>query len=298
MSTVLSGIPFSDHRAAAWRWLPVAIGALVLFVPTWITLWNGLWNEEAYEHGPIILGVFFWLLWSRRADFLTPTGASAPVAGGVALVLGLFMYFVGRTQQLPLFEVSAQLPIVAGALLVVDGWPAVRRHWFALLFLVFMIPLPPFVVLGITGELKQHVSAVAEILLYNAGYPIARNGVVITVGQYQMLVADACSGLNSMYSLSAMGLLYMYIVRRPSLVHNALLLAAILPAAFAANVIRVVLLILLTYHFGDEVGQGFLHGLSGMLLFICALAVLFVLDAALARLFVRARRSSGGAHVG
>src|SRR6185503_20878200 len=135
------------------------------------------------------------------------------------------------------------------------------------------------------GPLKQHVSAIAEQVLYAAGYPIARNGVMLTIGQYQLLVADACSGLNSMFSLSALGVLFMYLMARTSLMHNAIMLASILPIAFAANIIRVLVLILVTYHFGDEAGQGFLHGAAGIVLLLVALAILLLLDAILARVF-------------
>ncbi len=106
---------------------------------------------------------------------------------------------------------------------------------------------------------------------------------MLTVGQYQLMVADACSGLNTMFSLSALGMLYMYMTARASLLHNAIMLASILPIAFIANVIRVLVLILITYHFGDEAGQGYLHGSAGIVLLLVALTALFVLDSLLAR---------------
>jgi exosortase len=132
--------------------------------------------------------------------------------------------------------------------------------------------------------LKNYVSFIAEQILYSAGYPIARSGVVLTVGQYQLLVADACSGINSMFSLSAVGLLYMYLVQRKNLLHNGLIIASLLPIAFCANIIRVIVLILVTYHYGDAAGQGFIHNFSGMILFIASLIGILLLDAFLARL--------------
>jgi exosortase len=137
---------------------------------------------------------------------------------------------------------------------------------------------------SITGPLKHWISVIVVELLYNVGYPISRNGVVLTIGQYQMLVADACSGLHSMYSLSALGTLFMYIMRRPSRSHNIIMLVSILPIAFLANMVRVIALVLITYHLGDEAGQGFLHGAAGMVLMLVALAFFFLLDALLARL--------------
>jgi exosortase len=147
-----------------------------------------------------------------------------------------------------------------------------------------MVPLPGVFVDALTGPLKQHVSEISEQLLHAAGYPIARDGVVITIGQYQLLVADACSGLNSMFSLAALGLLFMYLTARASVLHQAIMLASILPIAFTANIIRVLALILITYHFGDAAGQGFLHGAAGIVMLMVSVTALVLLDAALARI--------------
>ena len=171
------------------------------------------------------------------------------------------------------------------------GWPALRAFWFPIVFVAFMVPLPGFFVDALTGPLKQHVSVIAEQILYAAGYPIARNGVMLTIGQYQLLVADACSGLNSMFSLSALGVLFMYVTARTSVLHNAIILASILPIAFAANIVRVVVLILITYHFGDAAGQGFLHGFAGIVLLLVALIVFILLDAILARVIKPANQT-------
>jgi exosortase len=152
------------------------------------------------------------------------------------------------------------------------------------LYLIFMVPLPSSLVDAITGPLKQWISDIVESLLYAAGYPIARTGVILQIGQYQLLVADACSGLHSMFSLTALGTLFMYIMGRTSRLHNAVMLASI---------VRVIILVLVTYHLGDEAGQGFLHGTAGMVLMLAALVFFFAFDAAMSVL-LRRRSHSGG----
>jgi exosortase len=129
--------------------------------------------------------------------------------------------------------------------------------------------------------------------LYELGYPIGRTGVVLTVGPYQLLVADACSGLHSLISMSAMGLLYIYLMGHTSWVRNGILISCLLPIAFAANVVRVMVLVVVTYHFGDEAGQGFIHDFSGIFLFIVGLILLFIIDAALGRVSNFGIRSIG-----
>jgi len=269
-------------QGAAWLvWLPVAAGLLVLYVPTFYDLATTLWQADEHAHGPIFLAVIVWLIWQKRAALLVTRATTAAVAGFGLLVFGLLIYAVGRSQDIIIFEVGALAPILAGVLFATRGWAGFRAMWFALLFIAFLVPLPGFFVDAMTGPLKQYVSVIAEQLLYIAGYPIARNGVVLTIGQYQLLVADACSGLNSMYSLSALGLLYLYLMGYQSRLHNGLLLASILPIAFCANIVRVVILVLVTYYFGDAAGQGFLHGFAGMVLFVIALMILFGFDSLL-----------------
>jgi len=288
VSAVLNSHPSS--RGAGLEWLPVLAGLLVLYVPTFYGLANTIWQEDDYAHGPIILAVIVWLIWDRRQVLLAARTHTAPVPGFALLIFGLLLYVVGRSQNISIFEIGSLVPILAGVLLAMRGWPALRAYWFMLLFIAYLIPLPGIFVDAVTGPLKNNVSAIAERILYAAGYPIARNGVMLSIGQYQLLVADACSGLNSMFSLTAIGLLYLYLMRYKSWLHNGLILASLLPIAFCANILRVMFLVLVTYHYGDAAGQGFLHGFSGMALFVIALIILLLLDAILSRV-VKPRRS-------
>lgn len=282
MNTLAPRASVLDALAPLKTWWPIVLGLLVLYVPTYWVLAHGLWNSDDHAHGPIVLAVALYLVWQQRAVFMRDASA-APTRGEAAtgwtlLTVGLLAYALGRSQDILLFEIGSQIPVILGALLVTLGMRAARALWFALFFLLFMIPLPGFVVDAATGPLKQYISVIAEQVLYAAGYPIARSGVMLTVGQYQLLVADACSGLHSMFSLSAMGLLYLYLMQRTSVARNLVIMAAILPIAFAANIVRVMVLVLVTYHLGDEAGQGFLHGFAGIMLFVIGLLFLFVLD--------------------
>ena len=291
MNTLASRLPGWGNSLPFLKiWWPVLLGLVVLYAPTYWMLAHGLWNSEEQAHGPIVLVVTLFLIWQKRDIFLTdtpgrPTGSAATMAGWALLVVGLLAYALGRSQDILLFEVGSQVPVILGALLIILGTKAVRELWFALFFLLFMVPLPSFVVDAATGPLKQYISIIAEQVLYAVGYPIARSGVTLTVGPYQLLVADACSGLHSMFSLSAMGLLYLYLMQHTSVARNVIIMAAILPIAFVANIVRVMVLILVTYHLGDEAGQGFLHGFAGIMLFVIGLLFLFTLDGVLGFIF-------------
>lgn len=283
----MSAIP----AAPLQPWWVALAGLAALMLPTYWTAAQGLWQTDDFGHGPIILAVALWLFWQIRRDVLASLERPAPGLGWPLFLFGLLLYCVGRVFTISSVEFASQIFVVAGGLLLMKGRPALRAAWFPVFYLVFMVPLPAGLVDAITAPLKQSVSVVVVELLYAAGYPIARAGVTLAIGPYQLLVADACSGLNSMFSLSALGALFMYIVGRKSRLHNAIMILAILPIAFMANIIRVVVLVLVTYHFGDEAGQGFLHGSAGIVLMLAALGILVVVDWSLATV-LRSRRAA------
>jgi exosortase B len=265
----------------------LAAGMAAMFAPVFYKLAHTVWNTDEQGHGPIIIGVVIWLLWMRRDALHTAAieGKPAGIGGWVVLVLSLLTYLVGRIQNIVTFEMGALIPLVIGMLAVTFGWRVVKVAAFPIFFILFAVPLPGPVVAALTQPLKQAVSWAAEGILYTMGYPVSRTGVILRVGQYQLLVADACAGLNSMFTLEALGLLYMNIVGHTSRLRNVLLAILIIPMAFFANIIRVMILVLVTYHFGDEAGQGFVHGAAGMVLFAVALVLMFIIDGILGFFF-------------
>lgn len=275
--------PKSPWRTAGLEWLPVLAGVLSLYVDPLYGIATTLWREEDYAHGPVILVILLWLIWDKRSVLLAPARERQPAWGFFLLMLGLLLFIFGRSQGITFLAIISLIPVLAGTLLALRGRNGLASFWFTLIFIVYLVPLPGSFVGGITGPLKQYISQIAEQILYFGGYPIARSGVTLTIGPYQLLVADACSGINSMFSLSAIGLLYLYVMQRKNWLHIGIVLTSLLPIAFCANVVRVIFLVLLTYHFGDDVGQGFLHGFSGMLLFVVALLLVMTIDSVLAR---------------
>ncbi len=279
---VASTAPLNARFSAAAPWFVALAGWAVMYAPVYWWAANGIWQSEEHGHGPLILGVLVWLFWTQRRPLLEAATQPSPALGWPLFLSGLLVFVLGRIFSISIFELGSQPLVAAGALLLMKGTPALRVAWFPILYMVFMIPLPGIFVDAVTGPLKQWVSVIVEGVLYAVGYPISRTGVTMTIGQYQLLVADACSGLNSMFSLSALGTLFMFIMARKGVWHNAVMLASILPIAFAANIVRVCILVLVTYHLGDEAGQGFLHGAAGMVLMLVALLIFFALDRLLA----------------
>jgi len=264
-------------------------GVGLLYGQSYLELSETVWRSDEQGHGPIILAVCFWLLYNMRHTLVNMAARPAPIAGFALLVFGGLLFSVGFSQHIWIFRIGSQIPIIAALALIWRGWPGVRLIWFVLFFMCFMVPLPEALVAAVTAPLKTAVSVVASSILYGLGYPIGRSGVMLTIGQYQLMVADACAGLNSMFTLEALGMLYMNLMRYKSMTRNVLLALALIPTAFCANVTRVIILVLVTYYFGDAAGQGFVHGFAGMVLFLVALMLMLVYDRLLGFFFDRTR---------
>jgi exosortase len=118
----------------------------------------------------------------------------------------------------------------------------------------------------------------AVSFLANFGYPVAVSGVTIYINQFELLVAAACAGLNSLISLTAIGIFYVYVSHKADWRYTVLLMVAVVPVSILANFVRVVILVLLTYYLGDAAAQGFLHEFAGLTMFTVAVLSIFALD--------------------
>jgi exosortase B len=264
-------------------WLWVALGLAALYLPSYWNAAQGLWQTDEFGHAPLILIIAAWLFWQSRQAVDHAPEAPRSASGWLLLALGLALYAFGRAAGVSSVEFASQVFVAGAVLLLLKGSQGLRAAWFPVFYLVFMVPLPGTLIDALTEPLKHWISIIVVDLLHLVGYPIGRSGVMLTVGRYELLVADACSGLNSMFSLAALGALFIHIMGRQSRLHTALLVLAIVPIAFAANIVRVISLVLITYHFGDAAGQGFLHGAAGIVLMLVALLAFFALDWCLAR---------------
>lgn len=263
-------------------WPGLLIGScLVAYSPTIASLVEGPWQTEQEGHGPLIIAASLWSAWQLyqkwRAtphDDITP----APVIGWLLIVIGLAVMFLGRTQDVLPVETFSIMFVISGCVLLVVGWPGLRAFAFPIFFLLFAVPLPDWLVDGATVPLKVFISDMVTSSLYALGYPVAQNGVIIMIGTYQLLVKDACSGLNSIIALSAIAVFYAYEFRRNERVRSLLLLATIVPITIAANFVRVMCLVLIAYYGDVELIDGTLHSLTGIGLFVVAVILLFLFD--------------------
>jgi exosortase B len=278
----------SVRHPRAWtaRWAAptlLGLGLLVMYMPTYARLLETVWASDEQGHGPLIVALCAWLAVQRWPQLVALPDRPSTGWGGALLLVSLLTYVLGHSQDVQGPEVASQIGVLAALALLFKGVAGLRVMAMPLAFMLFAVPLPGIVVLTITMPLKIAVSGCAEWLLHAMGYPVGRTGVMLVIGQYQLLVADACAGLNSMFTLEALGFLWMSLRPRSTKLRDALLALVILPISFTANVVRVMALVLITYHLGDAAGQGFAHSFSGMVLFVVAVLLMMLAETLIRR---------------
>lgn len=277
------------HSSDGW-WLRhafILFAAAITALPGLVALARNYWSTEQGAAGPIILMTGLWLLHHEASGFRARRDPAARWLVPVGLVLlggCIVVATITAKQWLQLLGIYLALALT---LYDVLGWSQWKRLRVPILYLAFVIPPPDSVVVPITHSLKELVANAAIGILAGLGYPAARDGVLLYIGQYELVVAAACSGMNSLVSLTAIGLFYVYLLHRAHTRYAALLAILMIPVALFANAVRVIGLLLITYYGGEALGQGILHEVAGLFIFLVALTTLVTIDKLLAPLLLR-----------
>lgn len=264
--------------------LALLIGVAAILLPTMFEVGQFNWTTEQGSHGPIVMAIGLWLLWREVKSSKAPREPGNLIIGGLALAGLLALYLVSRITGILEIEALAMYgALIVGAYMLFGG-ALIGSVWFPLLYLALTLPPPDSVVAAVTQPIKIAISEWAVSLLYALGYPIASSGVTIQIAQYELLVAAACAGLNSIISLGAICLFYGYLRHRTNLLAFVVIALSVIPIAVFSNFMRVIILILITYYLGEAAAQGFLHDFAGLTMFAVALLSVFVIDSIFTRL--------------
>lgn len=275
------------RRAATLTNIILAIGCALLVLPTMYEVATKTWNTEQGGHGPLVLATGLWAIWRELKGKPVEFGPGKFAIGLPLLALTLGVFTLARITGILEIESFAMYgALISGAYLVFGG-NLMRAIWFPLVYLAFALPPPDTVVTAVTQPIKIAISSWAVSVLHLLGYPVAGSGVAIQIGQYQLLVAAACAGLNSIMTLTALCLFYVYLKHRSNVAAFVVIALAAIPVAVISNFVRVLVLVLITYYFGDAAAQGFIHDFAGLLMFSVALLTIFGVDQLATPLFER-----------
>lgn len=261
----------------------ILIGAwLILAFGTFATLASSEWLSGDDSYGPLVLAVAVFMavvIYRRGTSEPQPSNAGLAILGA-ALVAFLLGVIVNN-----LFLRSGGLWAAAvGLVVAMAGWQRLRTNAYPFIVGLCALPLPGALTIALTFPIKMTVSAAVTSILWRLGYPIANTGVVIQIGAYRLLVADACSGLQSMYSLFATAVFFLFVTNERSPIKAAAMLIVTAPIILLLNIWRVVTLALITYYWGDAAGRSFLHGAAGIAMFLLAFLCFYLIDLVLRKI--------------
>jgi exosortase len=137
-----------------------------------------------------------------------------------------------------------------------------------------MVPLPLIMVSFVCFKLKIIAAHLATIILNMIGFPAVQLSSIIRLSHSYVLVEDSCGGLRSLISLTALGCIFAYRLHL-RLTRKMILFLSAIPIAVITNACRIVFLSAVGEIWGTQYTQGFVHDLSGYLVFAFAFLMLF-----------------------
>ncbi len=232
--------------------------------------------EGHYGHGPLVVAASAWLAWRARGRLAATAGGSHAL-GPAVLLLAAATIVVGRLEDVAALVNGALVVGLFGLALTFLGAGAARVLAFPIGFLLFAVPAPPAVIDAFTFHLKVVATWLTVAVLDAARLPVVVEGSALHFPGATVTVADACSGLKTATSLTAMAALFAHL--QPSRLRAALIAGLALPIAVLANAARVLFLSGLVAWWGPEVLEGPLHDGSGLVVYAVAMAALLALHA-------------------
>lgn len=260
----------------------LAVSFLLLYRDVILKLVHDWGNDDNYSHGFLIVPLALYFAWERR-EKVKEAGVHPSWWGLVGIVGSLAVLLAGILgAELFLTRISI-VGVVAGSIVFVLGWRALRTLAFAVAFLVLMIPIPSIIFNQIAFPLQLLASRVGQFTLETLHIPVLREGNVIMLANMTLEVAEACSGIRSLISLLTLGIVYAYFMD-PRIGVRAAVVASTVPIAIVANAARVAGTGVAAHYFGVEAAQGFFHTFSGWLVFVVAFGMLFAVMRVLLRI--------------
>jgi exosortase len=265
-------IPNLSRQAIGIGTVGLALG--LLFAPIFAHAYVVWTTDDEFSFGLFVPPLTGWLIWLRRRALVDAAGPGVTI-GLLPLCSGLIVLLAGTRSGVNTLAAASFLPTVLGIILYLRGIRAGRLVAFPIAFFTVSLCLYRGL-LGSMGFAMQRLTAYASSGIAGfLGTPVRRSGVDLFVGPFHFVVAESCSGMNSLMALLCLGTLVVGLTRA-SICRRLILIALILPIVLVANIIRVTLVLLLAPPFGLAVADSALHGTLSALLFLTALALFFV----------------------
>lgn len=262
----------------SWWRVAVLVGVVgILYAGTLAKMADQWWNDPNFSHGFFVPLFSAYVVWQSRHRLRSLTVQPATVAGLAVILFSLATLVVGTLGAELFLSRASFILLLGGLILYFGGWKYFRALLFPWACLFLMVPIPAIVFNAVTFPLQLIASKLATGMLSLFGVPVLREGNVIRIPAMPLEVAEACSGIRSLVSLTTLAVIYGYFLER-NVSRRLLLIIAAIPIAVLANGLRITGTGLVAQFWDPAKAQGFFHEFSGWVIFLISLAMLFVFD--------------------
>ena len=278
-----AGVPLAGKNAYPYALCAIAaLLTIIYYVPFKRMLW--VWNapDTYYSHGFLIVPISLFVVWVKRKELLAAPRKTS-LLGYPIILFGAFTLILGDFLSFNVITQVSFLPIITGLLLLFIGAERTKIIWFALFFLLLMIPIPPSLTQSVALNLKLFAARIAVVLANASTLTMVNEGSFIYFKEDQLLVGEVCGGLRSLIALFSIGVLMAYFSKTTNWARLTVL-ALCGPIAIAANIFRIYILCVVAYFWGSPLASGKFHDISGVLIYAVAFMLFFMLEALLRRI--------------
>jgi exosortase len=252
----------------------LGIGCLWSYWPTLSGMAHCWATDPQYSHGFLVPIFALFVLAARRPA--TGLSGTCPSWWGIPwLLLAGVLRLAGAGFYFDFLDALSLLPLVTGLIVLFGGWPALRRAWPAVAFLIFMLPLPYAVEVALAQPLQRMATLLSTYVLQTVGVPALAEGNVIVIERVKLGVVEACSGLGMLVTFFALSAAVALVLSRPW-TDRLVVFASAVPIAIFANVWRIALTGWLSHAVGERWAHMVWHDLAGWLMMPLALALLWL----------------------
>ncbi|MCB2227452.1 MAG: exosortase [Desulfarculaceae bacterium] len=292
----MSGQPDEARHGGPPRPLTILAWAVVLSLLAWIYaphvagMVANWWDDPNYSHGFLVPLISAYLLWRQR-DQLAKAAAGPNYLGLAVIGAGLLMLVAGQLAHEFYLRRISLIPVMWGLVFLAWGWGVARRSIFAFAYLILMVPLPYLLYDAVAFPLRLIAAEVAAWGIRLFGIPVYLEGNVIHLPNLVMNVVDACSGIRSLISLLAVGVILAYLIL-PNRWIKVVVVLLVPPVAVFTNALRVTAAGILAVYWGRETLEGVMHDFVGWVVFMAGFVILLFITLGLKKLFPEGRRQA------
>lgn len=245
----------------------------VAFYPLYPELLREWLENSDNSHAFIVPLITIYFVWQKKNE-LQQARIATSAWGGWLLSVSLLVYIVSSAGGLAFPARVSMVSSLLGVVWFCLGNEFIQRLAFPIAFLFFMVPVPYSLISLVSLPLQLMATDVSAGIIGKCAIPVYREGNMLYFVQTQLEVAEACSGIRSLMSLTMISLIFCFL-SRDGWWRKAVLVIAAIPIAIVANIFRVTGTGVLAHFYGDRVARGFLHEFSGIAIFLFGFALLF-----------------------